>query len=89
MTAAEAFLNKKPIDSQAAGSAAGNLGVHMQNVEHLMEEFTNKISPLVRVNYPTMTFENFDQKSNQLFTILASVLKSMKDMQAGIIRNMN
>ena len=36
----------------------------------------------------TMTaFENFDQKSNQLFNTLASVLKATKEMQAGVNRN--
>lgn len=36
----------------------------------------------------TMTaFESFDQKSNQLFNILASVLKAIKDMKAGVARN--
>ncbi len=34
-------------------------------------------------------FENFDQKSNQLFSILSTVMKSMKEMQAGVTRNMN
>jgi hypothetical protein len=34
-------------------------------------------------------FENFDQKSNQLFNILSTVMKSMKEMQAGVTRNMN
>jgi len=33
------------------------------------------------------TFENFDQKSNQLFNILSSVLKSTKDMQSSVTRN--
>ena len=33
------------------------------------------------------TFENFDQKSSQVNNILASVLKSTKDMQASVTRN--
>lgn len=32
-------------------------------------------------------FENFDQKANQLFNILATVLKNQKEMQQGIARN--
>ncbi|NTV80454.1 MAG: hypothetical protein HGA24_03425 [Candidatus Aminicenantes bacterium] len=33
-------------------------------------------------------FKNFDQKANQLFNLLSSVLKSMKEMQSGIARNL-
>ena len=40
-----------------------------------------------RQEYQT-AFENFDQKTNQLFNILSTVLKSMKDMQGAVTRNM-
>jgi hypothetical protein len=33
------------------------------------------------------TFENFDQKSNQLFTILSTIIKNIKEMDQSIIRN--
>jgi len=33
-------------------------------------------------------FENFDQKTNQLFQLLSTVIKSMKEMQSGVIRNL-
>jgi hypothetical protein len=33
------------------------------------------------------SFENFDQKTNQLFNILSTVMKNMKEEQAGITRN--
>ena len=32
-------------------------------------------------------FENFDQKANQLFNILSTVLRIMKEMQQGVVRN--
>lgn len=32
-------------------------------------------------------FENFDQKANQLFNILSTVLKTMSETQSGVIRN--
>ena len=32
-------------------------------------------------------FENFDQKSNQLYSLLSSVLKSVKEMRSGVTRN--
>jgi len=33
-------------------------------------------------------FKNFDQKANQLFDILSTVLKNMKEMESGIARNL-
>ncbi len=33
------------------------------------------------------SFQNFDQKANQLFNMLSSVLKTMKEMRQGAIRN--
>ncbi len=47
-----------------------------------MEEVRNK-----RQEFQTM-FENFDQKANQLFNILSTVLKSIKEMQSGVTRNL-
>jgi hypothetical protein len=32
-------------------------------------------------------FENFDQKANQLFNLLSTVIKNMKEMNGGVIRN--
>jgi len=90
MTAAEAFLNKRPVNSQAAGSAAGNLGVHAQNLENLIAELENirlKIQQNKLQEF-AQVFSNFDQKTNQLYNLIASVVKSMKDMQSGITRNM-
>ncbi|MBN2735795.1 MAG: hypothetical protein JXR70_02360 [Spirochaetales bacterium] len=33
-------------------------------------------------------FQNFDQKANQLYNLLSTVLKTMKEMRSGTIRNM-
>jgi hypothetical protein len=33
-------------------------------------------------------FQNFDQKTNQLYNLLSSVMKSMNEMRMGTIRNM-
>ena len=46
-----------------------------------MEEVKNKRQEC------TTAFENFDQKANQLFNLLSSVMKAMKEMEQGIIRN--
>jgi hypothetical protein len=38
----------------------------------------------------TMTgFEDFDQKANQLFNILSTVMKSTKEMESSVTRNIN
>jgi parallel beta-helix repeat protein len=34
-------------------------------------------------------FENFDQKTNQLFNILSTVMKSIKEMESSVVRNLN
>ena len=33
-------------------------------------------------------FENFDQKTNQLISMLSTVLKSMKEMNSAVTRNL-
>jgi len=33
------------------------------------------------------SFENYDQKTNQLFNVLSTVMKNMKETQSGITRN--
>jgi phage shock protein A len=35
----------------------------------------------------TTSFQNFDQKANQLFNILSTVLKNAKDAGSNVIRN--
>lgn len=32
-------------------------------------------------------FQNFDQKANQLYNLMASVMKSLKEMEGGTLRN--
>jgi len=33
-------------------------------------------------------FQNFDQKSNQLYNLISSVMKAMNEMRKGTVRNM-
>ncbi len=37
--------------------------------------------------YQTM-FQNFDQKSNQMYNLLSSVMKAMNEMEMSPVRNM-
>ena len=58
------------------------LGGVSNKIERFMKEVRKK-----RKGFATM-FENFDQKANQLFNILSSVLKAMKEMNSATTRNM-
>lgn len=62
-------------------SAVSAIAKEIKGVEAAMEEIRNK-----RQEYQT-SFENFDQKANQLFNILSTVMKTMKEMQSAITRN--
>jgi hypothetical protein len=62
-------------------SAVSAIAREIKGVEASMEELRNK-----RQEHQT-SFENFDQKTNQLFNILSTVMKTMKEMQSGIVRN--
>jgi len=55
---------------------------HIKNIEEEMEKVRNK-----RQEFTTM-FENFDQKANQLFNILSTVLKNVKDMNSSVSRTL-
>lgn len=52
-------------------------------LEQKQEEIRNKRQEF------TTAFENFDQKTNQLFNILSTVLKTLKETELGIVRNRN
>lgn len=58
-----------------------DLDVEISNLVLLLEETRNK-----RQETATM-FENFDQKANQLFNILSTVMKSIKEMNSSVTRN--
>ena len=63
------------------GDMSQSLGIPCQFDHPQMEEVRNK-----RQEYQTM-FENFDQKANQLFNILSTVMKSIKEMRSAVARN--
>jgi len=82
MIAAEQTLNQKVINRQTAQSIVEDMNNQIKNLENSMEELKNK-----RQEFETL-FQSSDQKANQLFPLLSDVLKDMKEMQGGIIRNM-
>jgi hypothetical protein len=66
------------VDVDAAVAAIAN---NIKGLEAAMEELRKK-----REEFAT-SFENFDQKTNQLFNILSTIMKNMKETQSGIARN--
>jgi hypothetical protein len=59
-----------------------NLSSQIRDVEAQLEELRNS-----RQAY-TGAFYNFDQKANELYNMLSIVLKSMKEMQSSVVRNL-
>ena len=59
-----------------------------EDLEYELDEF-NKIRRQNQKNNEDYSshFENFDQKANQLYNILSTVMKSMKEMQSSVTRN--
>lgn len=53
-------------------------------------ELSNKIPENVKTRQEfKTTFETFDQKVNQLFIIISTVVKNKKEMENSVIRNIN
>ena len=67
--------------SKANEATDTSLGHEIKVIETKMEHVRNK-----RQEFMTM-FENFDQKANQLFNLLSTVMKSMKEMMSSGTRN--
>jgi hypothetical protein len=67
------------VDVDAAVSA---IAKDIKGLGATMEEIKNKREEAMT------SFENFDQKANQLFNILSTVMKNMKETQQGIARNL-
>ena len=67
---------------ERAGFGPGIVDAQLRNLESTRESVRNK-RQMART-----AFQNFDQKANQLFNLLSSVMKSMKEMRMGSVRNM-
>jgi len=62
-------------------STKGNLDIHITSLEEELGSLEEK-----REEYTT-SFEDFDQKSSELFSILSVVLKHMKERDLSIVHN--
>ena len=54
----------------------------IKEVESMQETVRNKRQ------MASTAFQNFDQKANQLYNLLSSVMKAMNEMRMGTVRNM-
>jgi hypothetical protein len=54
----------------------------LKQIESMQEQVRNKRQ------MATTTFQNFDQKANQLYNLLSSIMKTMNEMRMGTVRNM-
>lgn len=77
--AAADFVRKSP--GLSVEAAVAEISRNIKGLEARAEETRDK-----RQEYQTM-YENFDQKANQLFNILSTVMKNMKETQSSIVRN--
>ena len=58
------------------------LSDEIKQVESMQETVRNKRQ------MASTSFQNFDQKANQLYNLMSSVLKSVNEMRSGTVRNM-
>lgn len=62
--------------------SASEVTLHIQQIEAQVDSVRNKRQEF------TTEFENFDQKCNQLFNLLATVMKSTREMRLAALRNL-
>jgi len=70
------------MDSQSEPLNSASLNNRIKEVESMQETVRNKRQ------MASTSFQNFDQKSNQLYNLISSVMKSMNEMRSGTVRNM-
>jgi len=89
ISAGDAALKTMWTDSKLAQTSASTrnldragLNDTIKDVESMQETIRNKRQ------MASTAFQNFDQKANQLYNLMASVLKSVNEMRGGVVRNM-
>ena len=71
-----------PSSPRPAAPSPADLSDQIKEIEQMMEEVRNTRQ------LENTAFQNFDQKANQLYQILSTLLKNIKEMQSAIVRNM-
>ena len=69
-------------DLKTNTTSSSELSDEIKQLEDMMEDVRNDRQESMQA------FDNYDQKAQQLYNILSSVLKSIKEMQSAITRNM-
>ena len=69
-------------DSDRKPLNRASLNDQIKELESMQETVRNKRQ------MASTSFQNFDQKSNQLYNLISSVMKSMNEMRSGTVRNM-
>ncbi len=74
--------NLRVTDQRTRSLDRAGLNDTIKDVESMQETIRNKRQ------MASTAFQNFDQKANQLYNLLSSVLKSLNEMRGGTVRNM-
>lgn len=69
-------------DKESKSLDRAGLNNVIKELESMQETVRNKRQ------MASTSFQNFDQKSNQLYNLVSSVMKSMNEMRSGTVRNM-
>lgn len=71
-----------PLSTDSKRLERAGLNDEIKHVESMQETVRNKRQ------MASTSFQNFDQKANQLYNLMSSVLKATNEMRSGTVRNM-
>lgn len=71
-----------PLSTDTKRLKRSSLSDEIKHVESMQETVRNKRQ------MASTSFQNFDQKANQLYNLMSSVLKATNEMRSGTVRNM-
>ncbi|KAA3629325.1 MAG: hypothetical protein DWQ09_03475 [Proteobacteria bacterium] len=75
-------INKRRVAAKVKRLDRSELNNAIKEVESIKETVRNNRQ------MATTAFQNFDQKSNQLYNLLSSIMKALNEMRMGTVRNM-
>jgi methyl-accepting chemotaxis protein len=77
-------LRQKATRLKRSGKKLERSGLNqaLKDVEAMQEQVRNKRQ------MASTAFQNFDQKANQQYNLLSSIMKAMNEMRMGTVRNM-
>jgi DNA repair ATPase RecN len=85
-----AQLNDSQSNVLSNKSLCSKMVMQLDFYESQIKTYESKVETLRNSRQLSSTsFENFDQKANQLYNILSSILKAMRETKSAIVRNIN